>query len=258
MRRLAALIALFVTTACGPPRPGTPPTNDDVTVFAAASLTGVLTRLSRDYTQKTGVPVRINFAASSTLARQLQAGARADVYISADPVWMDSLEKDGLIEAGSRRDLVSNALVLIAPSEAVFEATLTRDFPIGDAFRGRLAIGDPAHVPAGRYARQSLEAIGWWDAVEDRVLPAADVRDALRLVSMNAVGAGVVYATDAASSDRVEVVGVFPGETHDPILYPSALVIGASPAARGFLDSLFGADAIEVFEAAEFVAAVPG
>lgn len=221
-----------------------------IVVFAAASSTDVLSRLAKAYERRTGVRVQCSFAASSTLARQIEAGAPADVYLSANPEWMDRLESRKLVER--RRDLLSNRLVLIAPPGREFDVVMERGFAFGSAFEGRLALGDPAHVPAGQYAREALESLGWWNQIEDRLIPAMDVRDALRVVALGEAGTGIVYSTDAATSEQVRVIGAFPQETYSPIRYPVALVKGASSDAGEFVNFLFTDEARAVFEDAGF------
>lgn len=255
--QLASFVTLalgILLVACAPeaPAPPAPERGDTLTVFAAASLTDVLTQISADYTERTGTTVRISFAASSTLAQQIRAGAPADLYVSADPAWMDRLESEGLIQPGSRHDLASNALVMIAPKDRGFEVRMEPAFPIAEAFSGRLAIGDPEFVPAGKYAREVLESLEWWDALEGRLITGTDVRHALRLVTLGEAAAGIVYSTDAASTDKVEVIGEFPEDAHEEIDYPVALVRGARPGAGDYLMTLLAPEAAAVLRSAGF------
>ncbi len=245
-------LLIGILAGCSDPETGSGRSTTGLLIFAAASTTDVLGRLATEYETQTGIQIQCSFAASSTLARQIEAGAPADVFISADPLWMDRLEKADMIRPDSRRDLLGNELVLIAPRGQPFAVSMQRDFSLGDAFEGRLALGDPAHVPAGIYGRQALESLGWWNALEDRLIPALDVRDALRLVALGEATAGIVYATDAADSKRVEVIAVFPPEAHDIIRYPIAVCGNGSPEANDFVDYLFGEDAGAVFESAGF------
>lgn len=226
--------------------------HEEIRVFAAASTTEVLSRLAEKYQRQAGVRVQCNFAASSTLARQIEAGAPADLFLSANPEWMDRLERSGKLEEDTRRDLLGNSLVLIAPAGRGFTVEMKPQVPFGKAFDGRLALGDPDHVPAGRYAREALEFLGWWNAVGDRLIPAMDVRDALRIVALGEAGAGIVYATDASSTNKVVVIGTFPGESHAAIRYPVARIKGTSNKAEGFMDFLFSDAAAEVFESFGF------
>lgn len=224
---------------------------EKVTVFAAASLTDVLSALDADYTRDSGVPVVTSFAASSTLARQIEAGAPAQVFISADMKWMDYLAQKGLIEPGSRRSLLGNKLALVAPSDSPVTALSidrTLDWPrlLGDG--GRLAVGDPDHVPAGIYAKEALTRFGVWPLLEPRLARADDVRGALTLVERGETPLGIVYVTDARASTRVKIVGVFPDDSHSPIIYPAAIVKGAaSPAVQAYFRFLVSARARTVF-----------
>lgn len=208
-----------------------------VVVFAAASLTEAVQALADQFAARSGIEVLPSFAASSALARQIENGAPADVYISADRRWMDRLTERRLIDADSRCEIARNRLVLIAPKTSVFELTIAPGFPLDAALGdGRLAIGDPDHVPAGIYGRQALTALGVWAAVKDRLVRSTDVRAALALVARGEVRAGVVYATDAAISDRVRIVDAFPPASHDAIVYPAGRAAASNnSAATGFL-----------------------
>ena len=197
---------LVALSGCGRSQDGDPPT--EVVVFAAASTEDVLREAGRRFEVATGTRVRFNFAASSTLAQQIRAGARADVFLSASVEWMDEAERSGDIISGSRIDLLGNSLVLIAPVGSAFEIDISPefDFPARLPEVRRIAMGDPAHVPAGRYAKSALKSLGWWDALERLIIPAVDVRAALRLVEIGEVDAGVVYASDAAQSNRAVII----------------------------------------------------
>ena len=213
-------------------------------VFAAVSTVDAVEALAARFTERTGLAVLPAFAASSALARQIDSGAPADIFISANARWMDYLAARGRIDAASRCDLVRNRLVLIAPSDSALALRIAPGFALAAALEdSRLAIGDPDHVPAGLYGRQALEAMGVWPAVESRVVRSANVRAALMLVARGEAAAGVVYATDAAVSDRVRVVDVFPRASHDPIVYPVARVAGSdNPAAAAFFAFLVSAE----------------
>jgi molybdate transport system substrate-binding protein len=224
-----------------------------LTLFGAASTTDVMNELAKRFEARTGTKVRTSFASSATVARQIEAGAHADAFISANLSWMDHLERKGLLEPGTRRDLLGNRLVLIAPAARGFELRLERGSDLGGAFEGKLALADPAHAPAGRYAKESLERFGWWEALEPRVLPCKDVRATVAAVEAGSVGAGVVYATDAAVSKRIKIAGTFPDASHAPIRYPIALVKGSKPGARELLEFLSSEEARKVYEAAGFV-----
>jgi molybdate transport system substrate-binding protein len=221
-----------------------------LTVFAAASLTDALREVAGLWQRQGHAPVRLNFAASSLLARQIAAGAPADIFASADEAWMDALARQDLIVPGSRRDVLFNRLVLIVPTGASVLVTITRGFDLAALLGpgGRLAIGDPAHVPAGIYAKQALMRLGIWSSVADRLAPAVDVRAALLLVARGEAPAGIVYETDARSSREVAVAGTFPEWSHDRITYPFAIVRGHdSAAARAWMRFLEGKDARAVF-----------
>lgn len=216
-----------------------------VVVFAAASTTEAVTALAERFNARNDVDVVPSFAASSTLARQIESGAPADIYISADRRWMKYLTERGLIDPASRCDLWRNRLVLVAPADSALALDIVPGFPLVAALGGgRLAIGDPDHVPSGIYARQALDALGVWPAVADRVVRTADVRAALALVARGEAAAGIIYATDARVSERVRIVGAFPQTSHEPIVYPAGRVAGSdNPAAAGFLAYLHSNDA---------------
>jgi molybdate transport system substrate-binding protein len=217
-------------------------------VFAAASLTDVLKELSADWTRRSGMPVELSFAASSVLARQIEAGGSADVFISADQPWMDYLAERRLIEPSSRRDLIGNVLVLVAPADSEVRAVLRRGMNI-DALLGggRLATGDPDSVPVGRYARAAFESLGLWDQVRSRLVPTDNVRGALNFVARGEVPLAVVYATDARVEKAVRIVATFPATTHPPITYPGARTAAARPEASGYLAYLAGPDAATIW-----------
>ncbi|MBI2503483.1 MAG: molybdate ABC transporter substrate-binding protein [Candidatus Latescibacteria bacterium] len=226
---------------------------DTVTVFAAASLADALQDLARQFKQQ-GLEVRLSLGSSSTLARQIQQGAPADLFFSANPEWVSYLDSLGLIERDTRTDLLGNALVVVAPKGEGFRVEPRRGFDFAGSFKGRLAIGDPDHVPAGLYARQALQWLGWWDSLQERLTPAADVRAALAYVERGECAAGIVYATDAGASARVEVIATLPAEAHESIVYPVAAVKGPrSAAARRLLDLLQSPAAGAVFEQCGFM-----
>lgn len=221
-----------------------------VTVFAAASLTDALKDVAGLWEKAGHQPVRLSFGSSSTLARQIEQGAPANLFASADLRWMDFLAERKLIVTATRRDLLSNDLVLVVPAERKREVKIGPDLDL-DALlgpAGRIATGDPAHVPVGTYAEQALRKLGLWDKVEKRLARTDDVRSALRLVERGEAVAGIVYATDAAVSTRVAVAGVFPAGSHDPITYPFAVTTaGDTPEARALLTFLDGPEARSVF-----------
>jgi molybdate transport system substrate-binding protein len=220
------------------------------TVFAAASLTDAMREIASSYAAQGHPAPVLSFASSSTLARQIEQGAPANLFASADEQWMDYLAKRGLIVPDTRRDLLSNQLVLVVPANAPKHVTIGPGFDVAGLLGpgGRLAVGDPAHVPAGIYAKQALTRLGLWASVQPHLAPAEDVRGALLLVERGEAPAGIVYATDAASTAGVMVAGTFPASSHDPVVYPFALVKGGdTPAARDFLQFLSGSAARALF-----------
>ena len=245
---IATFVAVFVLLAPGVARAA------DVTVFAAASLSDALKLVGDAYNTETGRNVVFSFAASSALARQIEASPGADIFISADMDWMDYLDARGLIAQRSRIDLLGNRLVLIAPADSTVALSIKPHFDLsGGLGNGRLALADPATVPAGKYARAALTALGVWGAVASRVAPAENVRVALAYVARSEAPLGVVYATDAKAEPEVRIVTVFPDNTHPPIIYPAALTKDAKPEARAFLDYLCGARASALFAKAGFI-----
>jgi molybdate transport system substrate-binding protein len=228
----------------------------DVTVFAAASLTNALQQVGDAYRRDTGKTVVFSFAASSALARQIEASSGADIFVSADTDWMDYLDSRGLIARASRVDLLGNRLVLIAPADSRIVLVAKPQFDLAGALgEGRLALADPAAVPAGKYAKAALTSLGVWDAVADKVVPAENVRVALAYVARGEAPLGIVYATDARADPKVRVVAVFPDDSYPHIVYPAALTKEAKPQARTFLAYLSGARAKAIFKKAGFAPA---
>ena len=260
VRRRAAcagwlLGALLLVAGCQPGGAATLAEAPVVHVFAAASLTDVLPAVVGPYRQRTGVVVRFTFASSSTLARQIDSGAGADLFLSADEEWMDYLDERHRLRAGSRVDLLGNRLVLIAPADSALTLVIRPGFGLAAALHGgRLAVGDPDSVPAGRYARAALTSLGVWQAVAERLVRAENVRGALQFVARGEVPLGIVYATDATADPRVRIVDVFPAESHPPIRYPLAETDRAAPAARELAKFLLSAEARGAFAAAGFIA----
>ena len=219
-----------------------------VVIFAAASLTDALQELGDDFTKSSGIVVKFSFAASSALARQIESGAPADVFVSADTEWMDYLQMRNRIRPDSRHDLLGNRLVLVAPADSPLELTIGPQFALVDALgKGRLATGDPDSVPVGRYARQALESLGVWSAVEPHLVRAENVRAALAFVDRGEAPLGIVYETDALLDKRVRVVDTFPAESHTAITYPIAVTAGAKPGAIKFVEFARSGTADAVF-----------
>lgn len=220
-----------------------------LTVFAAASLQESLNAAGKAWTRSTGAPARFSFGASSAMARQLEQGAPADLFLSADLEWMDWAARRRLIVPASRRDLLSNSLVLIAPAGSRIAVRIGKGMPLARALGGgRLAVADTTAVPAGKYARAALTSLGVWAQVQDRLLPAENVRAALAYVSRGEAPLGIVYATDARADPKVRVVGTFPASGHAPIVYPGAVTASSRhPRAATFLGFLQGPEASAVF-----------
>lgn len=209
-----------------------------VIVFAAASLADVMEALGEAAADSMGIEIRISTAASSVLAQQIVHGAGADLFASADPRWMDLLVERSRVEAGAVRAFASNRLVLITPRTRPVTLALDPEIDPTAAFEGRLALAEPDHVPVGMHARAALEWLRWWSLLDDRLLPAADARATLTLVSTGSVDLGIVYATDAAASDDVTVVGTFPRGSHPPIRYVIAPTVDAGPGTKRVLSFL--------------------
>ena len=240
MVTFATTVALVALTPAATLLAARPARAGDVLAFAAASTTEALLEAAEQFAGAGHGRVRGVFAGSSVLAKQIENGAPADIYFSANPAWMDYLAALGHIDTATRRDLLANRLVVIAPAESpsngAFDVQADIVAALGDR---RLALGDPDHVPAGIYARQALEALGLWPALENRLIRAADVRVALHLVARGEAPLGIVYASDAAAFDGVRVAAAIAPVNHAPIRYPIALVAGRdNPMARRFLEFL--------------------
>lgn len=221
----------------------------DVLVFAAASLQTALDELVAPAQRATGVHMRLSYAASSALARQIDSGAPAQIFISADLDWMDDVASHQMIQAGSRINLLGNQLVLIAPKATPVRLKIGPGFGLAAALgHSRLALADPSAVPAGKYARAALTSLGVWDSIANKIAAAENVRAALLLVSRGEAPLGIVYRSDAVADPAVAVVDTFPENTHPPIVYPAALTISASPQAKQLLVFLKSDAARAVFE----------
>jgi molybdate transport system substrate-binding protein len=249
-RLLSLLFALLLATGSSLPAAAQGP----VIIFAAASLRNALDQAAAQYAKETGTPpARISYAASSALARQIDQGAPADLFISADADWMDYLAMKGLIRAGTRVDLFTNHLALIAPKDSTAKLTISRGFPLAQALgEGRLAMAGP-EVPAGKYGDASLMALGVWDQVKDHTARGENVRAALQFVARGESPLGIVYDTDALTEPQVKIVGLFPDASHPRIVYPGAAVT-ANPQATAFLGWLHGAKGAAAFRPFGFVA----
>ncbi len=224
-----------------------------LTVFAAASLKNSLDEVDAAYAKRTGAVIHASYAASSVLSRQISQGAPADVFISADSDWMDALAKSGQLRPGSRRDLLTNHLALIAPASSTVQLKVGPNMPLLKALgEGKLAMAGP-DVPAGRYGKAALGALGVWPQVEARAVYGDSVRAALIFVDRGEAPLGIVYDTDAKVDPGVRIVGLFPESSHAPIRYPIALTQGAQPAAEAYARFLEGPEAAAIFRKYGFV-----
>ena len=233
-----------------------PAAAERVVVLAAASTAHVIDEVIEQFDAGPDDRVVASYAGTSALARQIESGAPADIFLAANAAWMDHVEAQSLIEPGSRRPLAGNRLTFVTGDGAMapFDPTATPDLSaLLDG--GRLAIGNPEHVPAGIYTRQALEALGLWPQVQSHLAPAADVRAALALVARGEAPLGIVYATDAALVEDVRVVGTIPATLHEPIVYPVALIEGrGTPLAMRFFEFLTGPEGRAAFARAGFIA----
>ena len=243
--RLVATLCLFAALAGAQAR-----AQDTLMVFAAASLKNVLDDINVAFTQATGVHVTASYEASSALANQIEQGAPADIFISADTRWMDYANEKKLINPNTRVNLLGNKLVLIAPATSKLD-----NIPIGQGFDiarlagdGRIAVADVQAVPAGLYAKAALESLGAWPAIEPKLAQAANVRATLSFVARGETPIGIVYATDAQIEPKVKIIGVFPAGSYPPVTYPAAATATAKPAAVRYLEFLRTPTAKAIFE----------
>ncbi len=244
MKRIVTGLFLVLAVTSFAFASGKQETSSQVVVFAAASTTDVMQTLADYYTEETGIPVVLNPASSGTLAKQLSQGAEADIFISASKKWMTYAVDEGLVESSG--PFAANRIVLIAPSDSdASAAEIGPDYDFLSSFEGRLSMGDPAHVPAGAYAKEALDYYGWYEGLEERILPAANVRAALSVVELDETERGIVYRTDALKTDKVKILGTFPMESHTPVSYFSALLKGASEEGAGFYDFIVNGDRTE-------------
>jgi molybdate transport system substrate-binding protein len=238
IKRAFAVLALLVLPALASSGPAA--AQDTLTVFAAASLRNTLDDFNAKFSKETGVKVTASYAATSALAKQLESGAPADVFISADLKWMDYAVEHKLVKADTRTNLLGNALVLIAPKDSKLgHVTIGKGFDIAAlAGAGRIAVADVKSVPAGRYAKAALTALGAWEKAQPKLAQAENVRAALAYVSRGETAVGIVYGTDAKADPGVKVVGTFPEDSHPPVTYPVAATPSAKPAAQRYLAAL--------------------
>jgi molybdate transport system substrate-binding protein len=257
MLMLASMFAGLVSSPSLAQKTSAPPVEDKrpVVVFAAASLKTALDAIAAVFKQETGTELSINYASSAVLAKQIEQGAPADVFISADLPWMDYLEKAKQIKPLTRRNLLGNKLVLIEPADLTTKLSIEKGFDLAGATGdGKIAVCTIASCPAGVYAKESLENLGIFAAVEPKLAQAENVRAALALVSREEARFGIVYATDAKADPKVRVVGTFHESTHKPIVYPVALVAASTnPAAPKIVSFLSSQAATKILLAQGFV-----
>jgi molybdate transport system substrate-binding protein len=232
---------------------------EKVVVFAAASLKNALDAVNEERQTETGETATISYAASSALARQIEQGAPAEIFISADLDWMEYLSERQLIVPGSRTNLLGNRIVLIASADSAIEANIAPDFPLAELLgEGRLAMADVKAVPAGKYGKAALEKLGVWAEVEEKVAQAENVRAALKLVATGEAPLGIVYRSDAVAEPAVKVIGVFPENAHPRIVYPVGVIADSSnPDAAEFVKYLRSAKAKQLFEQQGFAVLAP-
>ena len=252
LSRRTTLFAMAISTAFCLPAVASA---GEVTVFAASSLKTALDSIAADWEKATGNTVVISYESSAKLAKQIQEGAPADIFISASKQWMDTLADAKLLKDSSRKTLLGNSLILVAADMSAAKVDITKGFDlaglVGDS---KLAMGLVDSVPAGQYGKEALTNLGIWDAVEPKVAQADNVRAALKLVDSAEAAFGIVYASDAISDNKVAVIGTFPEDSHKPIIYPAAvLAASTAPDAQAFLDDLSTEAAGAIFTAQGFI-----
>jgi molybdate transport system substrate-binding protein len=254
----AVAAAALVMTFGVKPAP-TAAQSGDVVVFAAASLKNALDAINAEWQKETGKKATISYAASSALAKQMEQGAPAQMFVSADLDWMEYVAGKGLIKPETRSNLLGNRIVLVAPKDKAQPIEIKPGFDLAKVLGdGRLAMANVDAVPAGKYGKAALEKLGVWASVSGKVAQAENVRATLLLVSRGEAPAGIVYQTDAAADTNVAIIGTFPQDTHAPIIYPIALTKDASnPDAAAFLAFIKSAKAKPLFEAQGFTVLAP-
>lgn len=231
-----AFFALYTLTA-----------HADVTVYAATSLTDAINDVNKLYEKKYGTHVKSSFSASSTLGKQIQNGAKADVFLSADIAWMTHLQNKNLVKSVNLTHLVGNRLVTIAPKSSPINAVNMNAPTLANQFTGKLCTGNTDSVPVGKYAKTAMKNLNWWDGVQSRIVGTSDVRSTLNFVNRGECGLGIVYATDAKIAKNVKVVGTFPLTTHTPIVYPVGLINDKNTDAKLYYQFLQTSDAKQIF-----------
>jgi len=249
MHRLAGIFVAFAIL-CGWSSATASAHEKSITVFAAASMKNALDDVNAAFTEKSGTKVIASYAASSVLAKQIEQGAPADIFMSADADWMDYAIDKEAVNAAARINLLGNSLVVIAPKDsAINQVTIGLGFDLAKlAANGRIATGDVSSVPVGKYAKTALEKLGGWQAAEPKFAMAESVRGALILVARGEAPLGIVYATDARIEPGVKIIGTFPANSHPPIIYPVAATVTARPQANSYLAFLRSSAAKAIFE----------
>jgi len=210
--------------------------SETLLLYAAASTYNPISEIIGQFNNlQKEIKVKASFASSSTLAKQIQAGAPAHLFISANPKWMDFLERQNLIAPGSRTNLLRNKIVLISPASKPLTVKMEKQYDFAGQFDGKLCMGDPDHVPAGIYAKQGLSFFNWWDDIKPKVVGTKDVRAALTLVERGECSAGIVYTTDASASQKVKIIAEFPSKSHDPVVYPIARLTNSPDSTATFI-----------------------
>jgi molybdate transport system substrate-binding protein len=251
--RIAGMAAA-VLLACGPPQTPAKAQGGDLVIFAAASLKNALDSVNAQWQKETGKKATISYASSPALAKQIEQGAPAQMFISADLDWMDYATSKNLIKADTRSNLLGNRIVLIAPKDKAQPIEIKPGFDLAKILGdGRMSMANVDSVPAGKYGKAALEKLGVWASVSNKIAQAENVRAALLLVSRGETSAGIVYQTDAAADSNVKIIGTFPEDTHPPIVYPIALTANAThPDAAAFLAYIKSAGAKPLFESQGF------
>ncbi len=222
---------------------------ESLLLYAAASTSNAFSDIIKKFnTSQNAIKVKASFASSSTLAKQIQAGAPAHLFVSANPKWMDFLEQQNLIIPESRINFLNNKIVLISPLFKPIAVEMKANFDFNNQLNGKLCLGDPDHVPAGIYAKQALISLNWWDRVKPKLVGTKDVRAALALVERGECAAGIVYSTDANSSNKIKVIAEFSDKTHDPIVYPIARLISSPDLTMSFINFLQTPESQAVFK----------
>lgn len=249
LRNLMKYLAVGLFVACHA-MPRASMAQEAITIFAAASLKNAIDEVNLVFTDSAKIKPVVSYAATSALVKQIEQGAPADIFISADTIWMDYASERKLVRTGTRVNLLGNKLVLIAPKDSkVGAVSLIRGFDLATlAGDGRIVVADVRAVPAGHYAKAALESLGMWAAVENRLAMAENVRATLVLVSRNEASLGIVYETDARIDPGVKIVGTFPDSSHEPVTYPVALTSTAAPAAVRYISFLQSPAAKAIFE----------